>query len=112
LTGGISEVFHAHLVGFRYVADAGRVLERRVPHLVRGVRRRFGVSPHAYVIGARIEVARKLLLQGVPAAQAAVEAGFHDQAHLTRHFKRYVSVPPGRYTGGRGPAEFRTSEQA
>ena len=44
----------------------------------------------------------------MPPAQAAAEAGFADQAHLTRHFKRIVGVPPGAYqrsrTGVAGPA--------
>jgi AraC-like DNA-binding protein len=31
----------------------------------------------------------------------AVEVGFADQAHLTRHFKRIVGVPPGAYQRGR-----------
>jgi AraC-like DNA-binding protein len=34
-------------------------------------------------------------------AQAAVEAGFYDQAHLTRHFKRAVGITPGRYVAAR-----------
>jgi AraC-like DNA-binding protein len=36
-------------------------------------------------------------MKGMPAAQAAVEVGFFDQAHLTRHFKRIYGVTPGRY---------------
>ena len=27
----------------------------------------------------------------------AAAAGFHDQAHLTRHFKRLLATTPGRY---------------
>ena len=37
----------------------------------------------------------------MPPAQAAAEAGFADQAHLTRHFKRIVGVPPGAYQRAR-----------
>jgi AraC-like DNA-binding protein len=33
----------------------------------------------------------------------AAEAGFADQAHLTRHFKRIVGVPPGAYQRERTP---------
>ena len=42
-----------------------------------------------------------LLDRGVPPAEAAAEAGFADQAHLTRHFKRVVGVPPGAYQRAR-----------
>ncbi len=85
------------------LADAAEHLDRSVPHLVRSFTAAFGVSPHAYVIGRRIEEARGRLLAGVPVAQVAVEVGFCDQAHLTRHFKRHTSTTPARYasSGGR-----------
>jgi AraC-like DNA-binding protein len=76
---------------------AATLFDRSVPHLVRSFRRRYQISPHAYVVGARIELARRLLLAGESPARVAVTAGFHDQSHLTRHFKRHVSVTPARY---------------
>jgi AraC-like DNA-binding protein len=79
------------------LADAAMVFDRATSHLVRSFKRQFGITPYAYVTGARIELARKRLLQGEAPAQVAVRVGFHDQAHLTRHFKRHVSVPPGQY---------------
>jgi AraC-like DNA-binding protein len=33
----------------------------------------------------------------VPMARVAADVGFHDQAHLTRHFKRHVGTTSGRY---------------
>ncbi|WP_333779626.1 hypothetical protein [Saccharopolyspora indica] len=30
----------------------------------------------------------------------AVAAGFYDQSHLTRHFKKVLGTPPGRYARG------------
>jgi AraC-like DNA-binding protein len=33
----------------------------------------------------------------MPITQAGAEAGFNDQAHLTRHFKRIVGLTPDRY---------------
>jgi AraC-like DNA-binding protein len=93
----------AHLTGPVRLADAGARLDRSVPHLVRSFRQRFGITPYAYVTGARIERARRLLLAGAAPARGAVEVGFVDQAHLTRHFTRHVSVPPARYaTSARG----------
>lgn len=50
----------------------------------------------------RVDEARGRLLDGVPAAQVAVEVGFCDQAHLTRHFKRHTSTTPARYANS-GP---------
>lgn len=76
---------------------AATLLELSVPHLVRSFTRRFGVSPHAYVIGRRIDEARRQLLRGTPPADVATAVGFYDQAHLTRHFRRHTSTTPARY---------------
>lgn len=86
-----------HLTADVTLKEAAQHLDRSVAHLVRSFTRRYRIAPHAYVIGARIDLARKLLLDGLPPARVAAETGFHDQAHLTRHFTRHVSIPPGRY---------------
>jgi AraC-like DNA-binding protein len=76
---------------------AGAALGAHPAHLIRTFRGRFGLPPHTYLTGRRIDLARRLLLDGCPPALAATTAGFHDQAHLTRHFKRYLATTPGRY---------------
>jgi AraC-like DNA-binding protein len=68
-------------------------------HLCRVFRQETGLSPHAYQVLVRVRLAKTLLAQGHPISQAAAEAGFADQAHLTRHFKRMFGVTPGRYLG-------------
>jgi AraC-like DNA-binding protein len=83
------------------LAEAARRLDRSVPHLVRSFSQTFGVSPHAYIIGRRIEAARKLLLAGCPPAEVASAVGFYDQAHLTRHFRRHTATTPAAYASGR-----------
>lgn len=70
-------------------------------HLARAFRAAYGVPPHAYQLGARVRLARDLLVAGQPAVQAALAAGFADQAHLTRTFKRVVGVTPGVYQRAR-----------
>ncbi|HEX6425178.1 MAG TPA: AraC family transcriptional regulator [Acidimicrobiales bacterium] len=70
-------------------------------HLVRCFTTRFGLPPHAYLLGRRVDAARALLLAGRPVAEVAATIGFHDQAHLTRHFRRHVGTTPGRYRRGR-----------
>lgn len=56
-----------------------------------------GVPPHAYQIRSRIGRARVLLGSGARIAAVAVDLGFADQAHFTRHFKRIVGLTPGAY---------------
>jgi AraC-like DNA-binding protein len=55
------------------------------------------MTPHAYVTQVRVRRAKSLLREGLPIAMVAAEAGFYDQAHLTRQFKCIVGVTPGRY---------------
>ncbi len=62
-------------------------------------RSQVGVPPHQYVCRTRVRHARTLLRQGVPLAAAALDAGFCDQSHLSRHFKRQCGVTPGHFAG-------------
>jgi AraC-like DNA-binding protein len=63
--------------------------------LIRAFRAAYGLPPHAWQVQVRLARARALIRSGVPIATAAVEAGFADQAHLTRHFKRSHGYTPG-----------------
>jgi transcriptional regulator GlxA family with amidase domain len=33
----------------------------------------------------------------MPTADVATAAGFYDQSHLTRHFKRFLATTPARF---------------
>ncbi len=65
--------------------------------LLRAFRQETGMPPHTYLNQLRVRRARLLLDRGQPAAEVAAQLGFADQAHLTRHFKRVVGVPPAAY---------------
>jgi AraC-like DNA-binding protein len=86
------------------LAAAGELIGASPAHLVRCFGDAFGIAPHEYVLGRRIEAARQRLLDGEPIAQVAASVGFCDQSHLTRHFKRHVGTTPGRY----GEERWRT----
>jgi AraC-like DNA-binding protein len=79
------------------LAEAGQILHVSRAHLVRCFTRTFGIAPHRYVVARRIDAARRRLLDGEPVSQVATGVGFHDQAHLTRHFRRHVGTTPARY---------------
>lgn len=83
--------------------EAGATLHAHPDALVRAFTAAFGLPPHRYVIGRRVDAARRLLLAGQPLAEVAAVTGFHDQSHLTRHFTRQIGTTPGRYARG-GPA--------
>ncbi len=65
--------------------------------LARAFRRLTATSPHRYLVGRRLAAARALLLDGAEIAQAALQVGFADQSHMTRHFKARYGLTPGRF---------------
>jgi AraC-like DNA-binding protein len=65
----------------------------------RAFRQAYGLAPSDYQRQLRVRLARRLLARDVPPSVAAAEAGFADQAHLTRWFRRYYGVTPGAYRG-------------
>lgn len=79
------------------LAEAGSILNAHPGHLVRAFSRAYGIAPHRYVTGRRVDLARRLLARGMRPAEAAAAAGFHDQAHLARHFRRVLGSTPAAF---------------
>jgi AraC-like DNA-binding protein len=65
--------------------------------LHRAFERAIGMSPHRYQRQARIRVAAERIRTGNPLSEAAVAAGFADQAHMTRTVRASLGVTPGAY---------------
>jgi AraC-like DNA-binding protein len=65
--------------------------------IARHFRRAFGTSPDRYRTLRRLALARAAIERGVPLAEASAEAGFADQSHMTRQFKRTYGMTPARW---------------
>jgi AraC-like DNA-binding protein len=72
----------------------------------------YGLTPSDYQRQLRIRMARRLLVAGWSPGNAAAEAGFADQAHLTRWFRRYYGITPGAYQRSARLAAPRHATQA
>ncbi len=58
-----------------------------------------GITPYQYLIKCRIERAKVLLGQRkLSPADIALEVGFSNQSHFTKHFKRLVGVTPKKFS--------------
>ncbi len=99
----LRELIDASVAAGMRLDDASRLLGASPTHLVRSFSREFGVPPHLYLTGRRLDDARRLLLAGQPAADVATAVGFYDQSHLTRHFRRMLGVTPSTYAAGAAP---------
>ncbi|NUR96222.1 MAG: AraC family transcriptional regulator [Kribbellaceae bacterium] len=94
LAGRLRELLDAHGAEGITLEDAAKVVHAHPVHLVRAFSRKFGMPPHRYLTGRRVDLARRYLLDGRPTAEVAALAGFYDQSHLNRHFKKVLGVTP------------------
>ena len=65
--------------------------------LIRAFRAVTGMTPHAWQLNLRINVARTLMHNGKSIATVAHHLGFSDQAHFQRVFKAHTGVTPGSF---------------
>ena len=97
LAAAYRDLLDARTVAGMSLAEAADALHAHPTHLVRAFRDAYGLPPHAYLTGRRVERARALLLDGQRPAEVAAAVGFYDQSHLTRYFKRYLGTAPSSW---------------
>jgi AraC-like DNA-binding protein len=100
VAGELRELIDARFREKVTLRQASESIHAHPAHLVRAFSREFGISPHQYLTGRRVDLARRLLLDGMPPSVAAAAVGFCDQSHLNRSFKRVLGTSPGRYARG------------
>lgn len=72
--------------------------------LNRAFSRVVGMPPHEYQMLRRVRLAKEAIRGGLGLAESAAAAGFSDQSHLTRCFRKVMGMTPGVFAAGlRGP---------
>jgi AraC family transcriptional regulator len=80
------------------VSDLSALVFRTEAHFSRTFKRSFGLSPHAYVLRRRIELASQLMIESsTPLSQIALRCGFNDQAHLSKRFRKHTGATPAAW---------------
>lgn len=94
----VDQVVHE---GFRTALRVGEIADEvgvHRGHLARVYRRHRGLPLGDHIRSLRLDwAAERLVDTGAEISSIAIGAGFSDQSHLTRAFKRRFGVPPGRY---------------
>lgn len=63
--------------------------------LLRRFQKVYGLTPYAWLLHQRAELARRQIRAGASLADAAAASGFADQSHMTRIFARQFGFTPG-----------------
>ncbi|VVS94951.1 helix-turn-helix transcriptional regulator [Desulfoluna spongiiphila] len=66
-------------------------------HFLRVFKNATGIAPHAFRTQRRIDLSQRLIRQGMPFSQVALETGFSDQSHFTKRFKQFTGATPRQY---------------
>ena len=66
-------------------------------HFLRAFRNVMQMNPHAFQVLCRLRLLRSMLRSDTASAAAAVSAGFADQSHMHKVFKRHHGMTPGEF---------------
>jgi AraC-like DNA-binding protein/mannose-6-phosphate isomerase-like protein (cupin superfamily) len=91
------DYLHAHFRDNPSLATLAAIAGLSPYYLLRTFKRQIGLSPVAYRNLLRVMAVRLQLQRGASLTDAALEAGFADQSHMTRAFRLVMGDTPGRY---------------
>lgn len=66
-------------------------------HFLRLFRDSMHLSPYSFLLHQRLQLTREAIRNGQSLADAALWAGFADQSHMSRRFKKAFGITPGQY---------------
>ena len=90
----VVEYIHEHLdteISLDMLSQAAMVSKY---HFLRLFKSHTGLTPHQYIIAERIYKAKELVLEGESLALAGLHAGFGDQSHFIRSFRKIYGYSP------------------
>jgi AraC family transcriptional regulator len=95
--GQVLEFIHEHSNQNLSLIEMAQQVHMSPYHFSRLFKQSTGLSPHLYLINRRNQKAKRLLeTTTLSIAEIAAQAGFADQSHFARHFKRQYGMPPSQ----------------
>jgi AraC family transcriptional regulator len=93
-----NQLIHDRLTEPLTVSEIAQSVGSHPVYLVRAFRKHYGLTVGEYLRKLRVEFAcRQLSQTDAPLSQVAAAAGFYDQSHFTRTFKRLTGTTPAVY---------------
>ena len=94
----VQNYIEEQLEGSILIKDLAKLVSLSSSHFCRAFKESFGEAPHAYIVRARIERARILMLTTTDSlSQIAFSCGLADQAHFCRWFRQTIGMTPGAW---------------
>jgi AraC-like DNA-binding protein len=89
------------------LSDIAQAAGASVWHLERSFSAALGVPLHTYLQHVRLARAMAMLRRGARSAEASQAAGFADQSHMTRAFRRWLGITPRTFQRAVMPSRAR-----
>jgi AraC family transcriptional regulator len=98
----VREYVDTHIAGRVLVSDLSALVQLSEAHFSRSFKRAFGVSPYAFVVRRRLELAARLMLESSDSlTDIALRCGFADQPHLCNQFRHAMGESPAAWRRAR-----------
>jgi len=80
------------------LAELSAISRLSTAYFCRAFKRTFNATPHAYIVGRRLEKARTVMLTSdMPLRDIAAACGFTDQAHMCKLFRQEYGQSPAAW---------------
>jgi AraC family transcriptional regulator len=97
----VLRALESHIVEPQPLAALARIAGLSPYHFLRTFKRVTGVTPHQWLLRARLrEAAQRLVTSRDSVTDIALDAGFDDLSNFIRSFHAEFGVSPRRYRGG------------
>ncbi len=93
----IRDYLHEHYAEQVQLTDLEQVSGWTKFHLIHRFTKRYGLSPHKYLLNLRVSAAKRLLRKRISATEVAYQTGFFDQSHFIKTFKGMTGITPKAY---------------
>jgi AraC family transcriptional regulator len=94
----VTDFIEQHLAEEVSLAVLADLADLSLFHFARAFTRSFGLPPHRYLMGRRMDRARSLLQKpALTATEIGIQVGFREASSFTRAFRRFTGLTPTQY---------------
>jgi len=94
----VRDYIEAHAAEPILLGDLASLAGMEIHKVARAFKRTFGIAPHRYILRARVARAKAMLRKHeLSLVDVALTAGFSNQSHFTKVFKKATGLSPSNY---------------